>query len=96
MSTATRILLGYLLIVAAAFYLLMMWLIERVEQQYLEAAEVPMVDASNIFASIVEQELEANQETTVLRAAFEGAKRREFEARIYNVDKRNVDMNLYV
>ena len=96
MSTATRILLGYLLIVAAAFYLLMMWLTDRVERQYLEAAEVPMVDAAHIFASIVEQELDANREDTVLRAAFEGAKRRRFEALIYNVNKQYVDMNLYV
>lgn len=97
MSTATRILLGYLLIVAAAFYLLMMWLTERVEQQYLEAAEVPMVDAAHIFASLVEQELEADRtELSGFRAAFEGVQRRKFEARIYNVDKRDVDMGLYV
>lgn len=96
MSTASRILLAYLLVVAAAFYLLMMWLTDRVERQYLEAAEVPMVDAANILASIVEQELDAPDRESVLREAFKGAKSRTFEARIYNVLKRDVDMNFYV
>ncbi len=71
MSTATRILIGYLLVVAAAFYLLMAWLTNRVERQYLEAAEVPMVDAAHILASIVEQEVVTSREHSVLRAAFD-------------------------
>ena len=97
MSTATRILLGYLLIVAAAFYLLMLWLTDRVERQYLEAAEVPMVDAAHIFASLVELQLvDGAPEVENFRAAFDGVKRREFEAQIYNVEKRYVDMGLYV
>lgn len=97
MSTATRILLGFLLIVAAAFYLLMDKLTDRVERQYLEAAEEPMVDAAHLFASMLEQEIEGGKiDFANFRGAFEGAKRREFKARIYSKEKSSVDMNVYV
>ena len=55
MSTTTRILLGFLLVVMAGFYFLMDKLTERVERQYLEAAEEPMVDTANILASWLEE-----------------------------------------
>lgn len=97
MSTTTRILIGFLCVLGVAFYFLMDKLIERVERQYLEAAEEPMVDAAHVFASLIEQELARGDfDPDTLRRAFQSAHRRRFEALIYNQLKRRVDLGLYV
>lgn len=97
MSTATRSLIGFLLIVAAAFYLLLDKLMERVERQYMEAVEETMVDTVNLLAALAEQSLaEGGEDFTSLGRMFDDAHRREFEAKIYQVVKRDVEMDTYV
>ncbi|NIP95979.1 MAG: two-component system sensor histidine kinase CreC, partial [Akkermansiaceae bacterium] len=97
MSTTTRILIGFLFILSVAFYFLMNKLIDRVERQYFEAAEEPMVDAAHLFASLVEEQFkEGSFDADPLRRTFEGAHRRTFEARIYNQLKQRVDLHLYL
>ena len=97
MSTTTRTLLGFLLIVTVAFYFLLDKLTERVERQYLEAAEEPMVDTAHLLAAWLEQDFEASDFTfDKLRRAFDNVRRRTFQARIYNLVKTSVDMHVYV
>jgi two-component system sensor histidine kinase CreC len=96
-STTTRILLCFLLLIAGGFYFLLDKLTERVERQYLEAAEEPMVDMARIIAAWMEQEYSSNGfDFTSLEKTFETAKTRPFEARIYNLLKTQVDLNVYV
>lgn len=97
MSTTTRILLGFLLIVLVGFYSLMNRLADRVERQYLEAAEEPMVDMAEVLAALLAQEFnQENFEFRDWRQAFDDVSRREIEARIYNLLKTSVDMDVYV
>lgn len=97
MSSATRSLIGFLLIVAAAFYLLLDKLMERVERQYVEAVEETMVDTVNLLAALVEQSLpEGGGDFSPLEKMFDDAHQREFEAKIYQVVKRDVEMEVYV
>jgi two-component system sensor histidine kinase CreC len=96
-STTTRILIGFLLILSVAFYFLMDTLIKRVERQYLEAAEEPMVDAAHVLASLVEQEFQSGKfDPEKFRRAFAAADSRTFEALIYNQFKHQVDLDLYI
>lgn len=98
MSLTSRLLLGFALIASIGFWLMMDKVLDRVERQYLEAAEEPMVDIANVLAEMLERELAktGSIQTDALRNAFEGAKKREFVARIYSVAKTHVDMDVYV
>ena len=96
-TTSTRILIGFLLILGAAFYFLMSWLTERVERQYLEAAEEPMVDMAHLLASLLEEEfVDGEPDFASWRQGFQSAGEREFLARIYDLRKTSVAMNAYV
>lgn len=108
MSLTSRLLLGFTLIAGTGFWLMMEQVLDRVERQYLEAAEEPMVDMANVLAEILEAEAEKNVnanagaqgptglKTETLKAAFEGVKARQFTAKIYGVAKTAVDMDVYV
>ncbi len=97
MSTATRSLIGFLLIVAAAFYLLLDKLMERVERQYMEAVEETMVDTVNLLGALAEQSLADGEFKFIsLEKMFADAHQREFEAKIYQVIKRDVKMQVYI
>jgi two-component system sensor histidine kinase CreC len=96
-NTSTRILLGFLLVVTAGFYFLLDKLTDRVERQYLEAAEEPMVDTAHILASWLEEEFAAREfNSEKLRRIFHSVTNRRFEAHIYKLTKNSVDMNVYV
>ena len=97
MSTTTRTLIGFLLLIAGAFYLFLDRLTDRVERQYMEAAEEPMVDTAHLLASVLEPEFTAgNLGFENFRTGISAAQKRSFEARIYNLVKREVGMDVYV
>lgn len=97
MSTTTRTLIGFLLLIAGAFYLFLDRLTDRVERQYMEAAEEPMVDTAHLLASVLEPEFrDGDLRFENFRTGITAAHRRQFEARIYNLVKREVGMNVYV
>ena len=93
MSTTSRILLGFLVFLAAGLYAFDDKLTKRVERQYLEAAEESMVDVAQLLAARLEAE---GFDIAGLRREWEAARKREFSAKIYNFTKTTVDMNLYV
>ena len=93
MSTTSRILLGFLVFLAAGLYALEDRLSKRVQRQYLEAAEESMVDAAQLLAARLEAE---SFDLAGLRREWDTARKREFSARIYNFTKTTLDMNLYV
>jgi two-component system, OmpR family, sensor histidine kinase CreC len=96
-STTTRVLLGILLVMTGAFYFLMDKLAERVERQYLEAAEEPLVDTAHLLAAILEQELDGGDpQFDQLRRAFDDLHRRKIEARIYSIIKASIDLEAYI
>lgn len=98
MSTTLRIIIASLALLALGFHYLIDKLLQRVERQYLEAAEEPMVDAAHVFASLLEATLDAEGRLDVmaLRGAYARVPERRFTAQIYEVVKSTVDMDLYV
>jgi len=97
MSITSRILLGFALISALGFYFLLDPILDRVERQYLEAAEEPMVDAANILAELFAPTLqEANPDFTRFRERFDAVGKRRFTARIYNQLKQQVELDVYI
>lgn len=98
MSTTSRILVAFLLFLALGLLLLERQLLWRVQRQYLEAVEEPMVDMANLFAGLIEQQIgeDGALELSAIRRAWKTAGERQFAARIYNVTKTKVNAHLYV
>ncbi len=97
MRLTLLIIAGFLLIAGGGFFLLMRTIREDVERQYSQAAEEPLVDLSHLLASMVEQDLRDGEiDASRFREAFESAYRREFRARIYQLEKTTIDTHVYV
>jgi two-component system sensor histidine kinase CreC len=97
MRIRTRLLLGLLVIFAAGAYFLLDPILDRLEQQYLEAVEEPMVDTANILATMVERDIKDDRVSPEpLRIAFNTVRERMLSARIYDVVKTRVVMRVYV
>lgn len=97
MSLTARFMVGFTLVASMGLLVLFTQLIRRVERQYFEAVEEPMVDVANILAEI----LAADAHEGVLRPqaveqAIRAAQERELNARIYSRTKTRVDMQMYV
>ena len=77
MSTTSRILLGFLLFLAAGLYLFQQTLAERVEREYTEATEEAMVDMAQVAAAQAALQPQAAQAplTLVVVAAAAGMHR---------------------
>jgi two-component system, OmpR family, sensor histidine kinase CreC len=97
-STTTRILLGFLLLLAGGLYFLLSVLNDRVQRQYLEAAEEPMVDAAHLFAALIEQYVDESgtYDFATIRQACAAARERKFRAQIYDFTKTAINMHVYV
>lgn len=97
MSLSARILSGFVLLALAGFSFLFDPILERVERQYLEAAEEPMVDAAEILAGIASKEIESHAGLPgSFAAGIAAASERELDVRIYGMQKRKVLMGVYV
>jgi len=97
MSLTARFLLGFAVVTTLGLFLLFTQLIHRVERQYFEAIEEPMVDVANILAEVIG----ADAENGVLKPqgvelAVRAAQQRQLKAQIYNLSKTKVDMQIYV
>jgi two-component system sensor histidine kinase CreC len=97
MKIGIRIFVCYLIIFAACFYYSANWMKDKVRFRYLEGVEDPLVDQANILATMVGMDLEEKQfSTDRLYQVFDDVYRRRLSARIYEFDKTNVDMNIYI
>ena len=94
----TRVTLFFIaFIITLGFYQLARHFLAEVEPQTFQATEEVMVDAAHLLAEMVEPEMrEERFSGDHLRAAFDGARDRRFEARIFNHVKRKFGINAYV
>ena len=98
MSLTLRFLLGFVLVCSLGFYSLISSILQRVERQYMEAAEEPMVDVANILAELaaIEMRKSGGLQVAEFAQAWQTAQKRTLNARIYNLSKTQVDMEVYV
>jgi two-component system sensor histidine kinase CreC len=97
MSLTARFLLGFALVASVGLSVLFSQLIRRVERQYFEAIEEPMVDVANILAEILAADAKNGVlEPQAVEQAIRAAHGRELHAQIYNRSKTQVDMQVYV
>lgn len=97
MSLTGRVLLGFFVISMVGLSVFLNPVIERVERQYLEAAEEPMVDFANLLAELLHDDvLAGGVDSETLAAVFDRVRARRPEARIYDVFKTEVDVGLVI
>lgn len=98
MSTTSRILIAFLLLLALGLFLVERQLTARLQRQYAEAVEEPMVDMARLFAALLERELGPDGVANVatIRETWRTATEQRFSARIYSVEKTRVDAHAYV
>ncbi len=97
MSLTLRFLAGFALVASVGLAVLFAQLIQRVERQYFEAVEEPMVDVANILAEILASQAEDGAlRPAAVEAAIHAAQQRRLSAQIYNRMKTHVDMQVYV
>ena len=89
MSLTHRFIVSVALLCVAGWFAVVKPVLERVQRQYLEAAEEPLVDMANLLAEMV-------GDVGVLEGALERTKGRNFEAVIYEVKKTAVDIEIAV
>lgn len=97
MSLSGRIIFSFGLIAIAGFAFLLNPVLDRVERQYLEAIEEPMVDVAEILAGLLSNQ--ASPDRIVPDAWKQGMRTvdsRQLKAKIYNHTKEKVLMDFYI
>ena len=97
MSKRNRIFVGILLIFAAGIAFLLYRVVADLDPRYRESAEESLVETAQLMASLVEQDVRAGAiDATRLEPLFKSVYARSFEAHIFSVTKRRVELRLYV
>jgi len=97
MKLGLRIFICYFIIFAICFYFPIDWVLDNLRTRYLEGVEDPLVDQANILASIAGSEMEEGTfDAERWRIIFKDVYSRRPSARIYELDKINVDMSIYI
>ena len=97
MTRRNRIFLGILGLFVAVAGLLLYRVATDLDSRYRESAEESLVDTAHILSAFIETDMVNGEiQQTLLRAALDNAYRRRFEARIFGITKRQVDLHVYL
>ena len=97
MKLGLRIFLFYLAIFAACLYFTTDWIWTTLRMRYLESVEEPLVDSANLLASLVEREMaRPDFDFADLEASLARVHSRKLSARIYDLQKSTVDLQIYI
>jgi len=97
MKLGLRMFLFYLAIFAVCLYFTTDWIWTTLRTHYMESVEEPLVDSANLLASLAEREMARPDFTFAdLEASLSRAHSRPLSARIYNLDKSAVDLQIYI
>ena len=97
MSLRLRIILTYVLLVAAAFSCVIWLIINDVRPRYLEAVEESTVETAEIIAAFLSEEArDGGLYIDTIRGTMEAVAQRDFVARIYSITQKNVSLRIYV
>jgi len=96
MTRRSRVFVAIVLALALGIAALLYRLLQDIDPSYRESAEDSLVETAHLVASLVEQQLAADGSvrTEPLAALFDALYAREFEAKIFAVTKRRVDLRV--
>ncbi|MBU1171266.1 MAG: two-component system sensor histidine kinase CreC [Proteobacteria bacterium] len=97
MKLAVKILFAIFLITSAGFYYLTYGMLENIRIRYLEGVEETLVDQSRILASFVSEDMQTGKFSPEnLHTVFDHAYHQLFKSKIYNLEKTDVDLRVYI
>ncbi len=97
MSRRNRIFLGILGLFALGVGFLLFRVATDLDSRYRESTEESLVDTAHLLAAFIETDMrEQDIDAARLRAALDNAYRQRFEARIFSIVKRRVDLHIYL
>jgi two-component system sensor histidine kinase CreC len=94
----TRSFLVYLVLVGGGLIFVVNQILSQVRPRYLESMEESLVDTANLLATTVETRAvhAAAIDTAEVHAMLDPAYRRELSAKIYTLEKKTIDLRVYV
>ncbi|MBI5278904.1 MAG: two-component system sensor histidine kinase CreC [Burkholderiales bacterium] len=97
MSKRNRIFVGILLIYAIGIAFVLYRVLADLDPRYRESAEESLVESAQVMASLVEQDLKDGAiDVSRLQPLFKAVYARPFEAQIFSVTKKRVELRVYV
>ena len=97
MSLRARIILLYVLLVAASFSCIIWLIVNDVRPRYLEAVEETTVDVAELLAAMLAQQVSGDTlRLDSMDATMDALAQRTFSARIYNIVKKHVALRVYI
>jgi two-component system sensor histidine kinase CreC len=97
MSKRSRIFFGLLLAYALGTALVLYHVVAGLDPRYRESAEESLVETSQLLASLIEQDVRADQiDTGRIADLLTSVKARSFQAQIFNLTKTQVELRVYV
>lgn len=97
MSLRVRIILVYVLLMAASFSCVIWMILKDVRPRYLEAVEESTVDIAELLAASLAQQISGNTlRLEAVDAMMAALAERSFSARIYSLTKREVSLRIYI
>ncbi|GAB2904536.1 two-component system sensor histidine kinase CreC [Uliginosibacterium flavum] len=97
MSTRNRVFIGILLIYICSVAYVLNRIIEDLDPRYRESAEESQVETAHLLASIIEQDLGAEErQLAILHGTFQSLYAKRFNAQIYSMNKTRVEMRVHV
>lgn len=97
MKIRSRIFLVFILVVGLGMLSLIGWLSDDLKYRYNESVEETLVDIAHLLAeSLGQQLIDGELDTDELQRAFSRGYARRFDAQIFELEKTNVDMHIYV
>ena len=95
LSIRSKLFIAFAIIIGLGFYSLVQWLLNDITPRYMANLEEAMVDSSIILASMVEED-NGRLKIDALAKGYEEARKRSFQAQIYELKKEKLDMELYL
>ncbi len=93
----TRIFIVFILIISVGIFSFTRWLSVDLKSRYNEAVEEPLVDIANILAELIGSQIISDEiSPQALKALFDKSYRRRLSARIFKLEKIDVDMQIYI
>lgn len=99
MNHRNRIFIGIILLFCLSLGAMLYQVSSDLKIRYREAAEESMVDTAYLLANAIETDVEQNQQTiniARIEQIFTDIQKQRFEAKIYAITKRQVDLRAYV
>ena len=97
MRIQARIFTGFFIVVAVGLFSLLYWIADDLKPQYRKVTEEPLVDASQVLASVAAATVRDGRiDRDLFRRVFNDVYSRPFSANIFDYIKGDVDFHVYI